>query len=290
VDTGPDFICIGSSRCGTTFIYKHLREHSDIWMPPVKEIHFFNEQCDKPIWNQWTKLFYKYMIRQAVISLFTPSRKTMLDWIFSVKYLTGKRNHNWYKSLFYKPDGMISGDITPSYCKMDEEELRELFEMFPDTKIILMMRNPVDRLWSLATKIFGRKRNRNVSEASVDEIIAELYREPVQNMTDYMAIINRVEKIFPKQNIFYGFLDEIKFCPYDFLTKLYNFLDVQVPELSLDVEVPVNDTKAYSANPPAKIHAMLCDTYLPMTKDMEKRFGEIPRGWRIKMESSLGIK
>ena len=40
----PDFIVIGGMRCGTTTLYHLLRQCGGIYMPPVKEIHFFDRR------------------------------------------------------------------------------------------------------------------------------------------------------------------------------------------------------------------------------------------------------
>jgi hypothetical protein len=39
----PDFIIIGSQKCGTSTLFKHLRKHPDIQLPKKKELHFFDE-------------------------------------------------------------------------------------------------------------------------------------------------------------------------------------------------------------------------------------------------------
>ena len=46
---GPDFICIGAQKAGTTWLYWQLAAHPDFWMPPRKEIHYFNERGNRPI-------------------------------------------------------------------------------------------------------------------------------------------------------------------------------------------------------------------------------------------------
>lgn len=38
----PDFIGIGQMKAGTGWLYDQLRSHQDVWMPPSKELHFFN--------------------------------------------------------------------------------------------------------------------------------------------------------------------------------------------------------------------------------------------------------
>ena len=41
----PDFIAIGPPKTGTTWIYKNLDLHPEVWMPPDKEIRHFWERA-----------------------------------------------------------------------------------------------------------------------------------------------------------------------------------------------------------------------------------------------------
>ena len=44
----PNFLIIGSSRCGTTSLYRYLKQHPQIYMSPVKEPSFFSYEGMKP--------------------------------------------------------------------------------------------------------------------------------------------------------------------------------------------------------------------------------------------------
>lgn len=37
-----DFLGIGAQKAGTTWLYAQLKQHPDVWMPMVKELHFFS--------------------------------------------------------------------------------------------------------------------------------------------------------------------------------------------------------------------------------------------------------
>ena len=39
---GPDFLVIGAQRAGTTWLHRVLRQHPSLWLPPVKELHYFD--------------------------------------------------------------------------------------------------------------------------------------------------------------------------------------------------------------------------------------------------------
>ena len=38
----PGFIGIGMERAGTSWLFTQLASHPDIWVPPLKEIHYFD--------------------------------------------------------------------------------------------------------------------------------------------------------------------------------------------------------------------------------------------------------
>ncbi|MGI9605834.1 MAG: sulfotransferase domain-containing protein [Acidimicrobiales bacterium] len=45
----PDFVIVGSPRCGTTTVFHHLRSHPQISMPAVKEIEFFDTHWERGV-------------------------------------------------------------------------------------------------------------------------------------------------------------------------------------------------------------------------------------------------
>jgi hypothetical protein len=38
----PDFLVIGAQKAGTTWLYAQLQNHPQVWLPPIKEIHYFD--------------------------------------------------------------------------------------------------------------------------------------------------------------------------------------------------------------------------------------------------------
>ncbi|MDY6993754.1 MAG: sulfotransferase [Pseudomonadota bacterium] len=41
-NTTPDFIGIGAQRSGTTWVANVMSLHPEIWVPPLKELHYFD--------------------------------------------------------------------------------------------------------------------------------------------------------------------------------------------------------------------------------------------------------
>lgn len=107
----PDFFIVGGPRCGTTALYTYLREHPAVFMPHMKECHFFADD-------------------------FSAFRR--------VDGLTG------YLELFHGagPQHTAVGEASVYYF-MSAVAMENIYRFAPSAKIILMVRNPVDMLQSL---------------------------------------------------------------------------------------------------------------------------------------------
>lgn len=110
----PDFIIIGARRCGTTSLYSYLTQHPQVMPALTKEVHYFTANYDKgPDW--YRSYFPTYL---------------------------GKRFHQ-----FIQRDSIITGEATPSYI-YDPLVPQRIFQLKPDVKLIALLRNPVDAVYS----------------------------------------------------------------------------------------------------------------------------------------------
>ena len=56
--TLPSFLCIGAQKAGTTWLHAQLRSHPKVWLPPIKELHYFDHKFVKGQ-KKWTRSFIK---------------------------------------------------------------------------------------------------------------------------------------------------------------------------------------------------------------------------------------
>jgi hypothetical protein len=139
---GPDFICIGAIKGGTTWLYDQLRLHPDCWMPPIKEIHYFNRAR-------------KMQFPQPVIVNMIPLARAMADdprdvaFFEAVAMCDGHRIETaLYENLFAAKGDKLSGDVSPGYACLPETIVERIARELPGTKIIFMGRDPIARAWS----------------------------------------------------------------------------------------------------------------------------------------------
>lgn len=69
----PNFIIAGAQKCGTTSIFKVLYDHTEVFLPESKEVHFFdrNQSFNKGI--DWYKNFFSKSKSEKVIMDITPN-------------------------------------------------------------------------------------------------------------------------------------------------------------------------------------------------------------------------
>jgi Sulfotransferase domain len=106
----PDFFIVGAPKCGTTAMQDYLGQHPEIFMPEMKEAHFFGSDLDAPVYLRDEK---KYL------ALFAKARNEKRVGEASVYYLYSRK---------------AAGEIK---------------EFSPAASIIIMLRNPVEMIYSL---------------------------------------------------------------------------------------------------------------------------------------------
>src|SRR3954470_22643913 len=104
----PDFVGVGSQRCGTTWWFDLINAHPMVATARDKERHFFARFCAEP------------MTEADVES---------------------------YRRSFYRGEGQIAGEWTPRYA-YDFWTPPLLYRAAPEAKLLFLVRDPVARLRS----------------------------------------------------------------------------------------------------------------------------------------------
>lgn len=112
--TTPDYLIIGAEKCGTTSLYEYLLRHPNIIPAKGKEISYFDNKFRNGF--GWYKTFFPSLLNK-------------------------KCNQNFLKNK------IISGEATPRYLNHPHAPKRVL-KLLPKIKLIVLLRNPVDRAYS----------------------------------------------------------------------------------------------------------------------------------------------
>lgn len=231
----PDFICIGPEKTATTWLFSVLHGHPQVWLPPYKELCFLTEGNLVPEHSLKNLLFSSHwhcrelrriLLRNTVKMLLlrrTESFGPLESFAWVMRYMFREHSFEWYASLFDKGDGRLCGDITPNYYHIPESRIAELHGHNADTKILLFVRNPVERAWSAALMNCCDHAGRpfeTVSEAEWIVMLDALY----DYWSPYPDVISRWRRYFPDMHV--AFFDRLREEPREFYREVADFLGI----------------------------------------------------------------
>jgi len=211
----PDFFIVGAPKCGTTAMDEYLKQHPEIFMSETKELHFFGKDL---------KFNCPRITREQYLSHFSKAKMEKRIGEASVWYLHSKT------------------------------AAREIREFCPSASIIIMLRNPVDMLYSLHSQLLytgdediadfeaalnaesDRKRGLRIPQC-MTPVSALFYRDVVK----YTEQVQRYLDVFGQDNVHIIVFDEFKKNTPEIYRKTLRFLGVN-PDFQPDFQV-VNPNK-----------------------------------------------
>lgn len=205
-----DFLGIGAMRCATTWISRCLEDHPDLFIPPgLKEVHFF----DKFRMNHQDKVKQRWNYEKGL---------------------------NWYLDLFNDAqEDQLVGEYTPSYLT-DPEAAGLIHQHFPETKLILSLRDPIARLKSHHQYV--RRNHPNIPD-DLDEAIQtcnDTYHFLENGL--YGKYLETYLQYFAPEQILILFFEDIHTKPKQVCQQLYTFLGVDSSYLPTVVTQRVNSS------------------------------------------------
>lgn len=185
----PTFIVVGSGKCGTTTLDAVLRRHPEVVMSKYKEPCFFTQDGSG-----------QQAMGKPALTL------------------------EQYQRLFVqRPGAMMYGEVSPQYFG-SPIAAEKIAERLPSVKIVVVLRNPVDRAYSL----FGHLRrdgfedNHDFSQA----LQASNYRWNYLDEALYGRNLESYMKRFPQQNILVCWYEDMLGSPGKFYSDLFDFLGI----------------------------------------------------------------
>ncbi len=194
----PNLFIVGAPRCGTTTLWSHLKEHPEIFMSREKELYFF----DSDLWArpEWAPTLEQYLDNFAS---------------------AGDRQK-------------VIGEATPSYLR-SKRAPSEIKSFSPDARIIIMLRNPLDVMYSLHAQAlrYGTEPIRSF-ELALEADKKREGRELVGywNFTDFPDQVKRYFNLFGRERVRIIIFDDLQKDLSAVCQGTLHFLDVSPSQTS----------------------------------------------------------
>lgn len=227
----PNFFIVGAPKAGTTSLYHYLGQHPDVYMSPVKEPNYFAEEIRRenigPQWQEWARR------EEDSLQLYLrgPMHETRFGGIVC----------RWpdYLKLFEKvTDEKAIGEASVCYL-WSQTAARNIAANRPNAKIVMILRNPVDRAFSqykqaVAAGLVAKSFREQVRESLNNKFARFELLSPFLEYGLYYEQVKRYTERFPAESVRIYLYEEYKAAPTRIITDIFRFLTVD-PKFSPDV-------------------------------------------------------
>lgn len=294
-----DFLGIGAQKAATSWLYENLRRHPDVWLPPIKELHYFDRSphYPSPSFLSSSSVIHRLLGRENFNRRFRKNLKADLrerfrnrDWAtipWLLHYYLGTFNDNGYLSLFKQGEGKHKGEITPSYSILDLQDVRHIHDILPDLKVIFILRNPLERAWSHIRFVSMLGMFDGIDDPAKCRNFIDADDQALRS--DYVRTLEIWGACFPKEQIFIGFFDDIVEDPKRVITEIFDFLGVDSRRVTGDdaVNDRVNAADDVTMSEETKVY--LAKKYYPQLQKLAVMVGSHAVVWLTQVEKILSL-
>ncbi len=215
---------VGAMKAGTTSFIEMLGQHPEIYVSPIKEPHFFLEQLPKKIYN--------------------PSRFFNLETYFEKEFpaplhIANVSKEEHYQKLFSlaKSGHTYLAEASTGYLH-DPNAAENIYRYNPDAKIIILLRDPLQRAYSHYKMDLGLGRTNKSFSMEIEKELTNRDNSKFDiwgyvNMSLYYDNIKRYKNFFGN-NVFVFTLSEFEKKPQELSRQLLIFLDAAPFHFSLE--------------------------------------------------------
>lgn len=212
-----DFFIVGAPKAGTTSLYKYLNQHQDVVMSSVKEPNYFSKE-----------------------------ELESQDLYYASKNITDEKD---YHSLFQaNGEKKKLGEASVSYLFYPKVSKR-IFTYNKDAKIIIILRNPVDRAYShykMDFRLGFVKRDFEDLVLNNNQEGSLFYQQYIDLGLYHLQVKSYIDE-FGSTNVCVMFYEDLKKDRATFVNNIFSFLNLK-SDSNINFNLKYNKSKLPSNN------------------------------------------
>lgn len=242
-----DFLCIGVQKAGTTWLDRMLRSHRVVWMPVVKELHYYDEMF-LPFVRSWSGQ-HRLKNGADVIRWQEESGRPDPRIIREAKHIARETvDAQWYRDLFdMAPAGMLKGEITPEYSLLPLDGIELVRSDNPRAHYFIMLREPVSRDLSHIRMILANEGFQSDAPTATYEHRFETYLNWLahEKRGEYLPLLERWQSLIAPDRFHVLFFEQIRSSPEQLLRTVCDTLGIPTEGVSADMHKVVHEGKSF---------------------------------------------
>ena len=270
-------LCVGAQKAGTSWLHKQLCKSQNFAQGFAKEYHTFDSLYSPVCSNMRNRLLRSTRLAINRMDDRAGQGSPLSQHAKRLSFIESTDNYFEYFDYLWLTNSLITstGDVTPSYSTLDAKAfavIREgLLKKGFTPRVVFLMRDPIERIWSML-RMEWRNRKKVVGFDEAMKRLLACHRNPgVQLRTQYDRTIIELEKVFPANELCYGFYENL-FSLHGFKGIMqFTGLDLQAPDFMESIN---SSPKGEDTEPDAQVAAEIVKTYGSVYTFILSRFGE----------------
>lgn len=207
MSTIPNFLVAGAARCGTTGLVEGLRSHPQVFVTDPKEPHYF---ALHRIGAHFTAPGDEHTINRVAVT-----------------------ERAAYLALYpQQHDYLALGDASVSTLYYHRDAVPEILSMNPDMRVVIMLREPVDRAYSSHQYMTARGLEPVTDFAEAVALEDQRIADGWHHIWHYTALSRYADQVeafltaFPRERVGVFFYDDLNRDYEGTVSRILRFLDV----------------------------------------------------------------
>jgi len=210
----PSFLGIGAQKAGTTWLHRGLQQHPALCLPEIKETHFFETKAYFSKGRDWYLKHFRHATPEQICGEVNPG------------YL-------------WTATPVVDGIVWPSEYR--ENIPHRVFDILgPELKLIVMLRNPVERAISAYIHHISKGRLSPDGDRRRD-----FQRLGIAHVGFFSTHIKRWLEVYPMSSFSFHCLENAKRDRAGFFRGVFDFLEVP-PLEEVHADKPFQHFASYS--------------------------------------------
>ncbi len=157
-------ICVGATKSGTSWLYRHMRAHPECHFRSIKELHYFDMARPEHFADAGKRVEARITALEAEMQAGDPAglagkaEKLGDLWDWAEVLGRGAVDMSAYREYLVggRKGQAVVGDVTPAYAMLPVQRLKRMAEVGQQFRVLFVMRDPLARVWSHIRMVAAR--------------------------------------------------------------------------------------------------------------------------------------
>ena len=285
----PLLFCVGAAKAGTSWLHRVLSDHPGCALRSIKELHFFDALDRGEVDRQGAALAARRAGYRADMEGAGPHRlavraRQVKDCEDLAAVLRSGDERAYLRYLAAGAEGRVTADLTPAYALLSEDRLGRMARMAPDVRVLYLVRDPVERLWSHVRMIAKARAEKDGNhEGRADHVLSRVFRGKESEIAargDYAAAIRKLARAVDPRRLMVAVTEEMLTAPG--LARIMAFLGLAVPEADFSRRIHEGSAGTLAPGARAEARAWLAAQYDFVADWLGRR----PAGWAYDLQGA----